>query len=105
MVSDIVSQYHQRLFVIDTQVQYNDRQSLQRFGQWLRRKWFDCQSRLSTAQEEVRDSGVSPEELRAEWVLQVKAQTKPIPRKCLPYETTELIFQYRSIAQPCGQGC
>ena len=86
--SDIVNQYHQRLFVIDTQVQYNDQQSLRRLGQWLRRKWYDCHGRLRTAQEEVHDSRISPDELRAEWLLQVEAQTKPIPREFLLCQST-----------------
>ncbi|EPS94432.1 hypothetical protein FOMPIDRAFT_128943 [Fomitopsis schrenkii] len=76
-----VSGYHQRLFVIDTQVKYNDQQSLRRLGRWLRRKWYDCQHRLLAAKHEVEESGLSAEDLRAEWLLQVQAQTKPIPRQ------------------------
>lgn len=74
-----VSGYHQRLFVIDTQVQYLDTASLRKLGHWLGRKWHQCQSRLRAAQREVSESGFSSEELRDEWRLQVEAQTKPAP--------------------------
>lgn len=66
--------------MIDTQVTYNDEQSLRRLGRWLRRKWYQCLSRLTDAEQDVHNSGHSSEVLRAEWLLQVQAQTKPIPR-------------------------
>ncbi|KAH9912541.1 uncharacterized protein B0H18DRAFT_1088385 [Fomitopsis serialis] len=61
--------YHQRLFMIDTQL-----------GHWLHRKWYQCESRLRTAQHEVQESGFSLQELRDEWRSQVEAQTKPAPK-------------------------
>ncbi|TFY57790.1 hypothetical protein EVJ58_g6817 [Rhodofomes roseus] len=73
--------YHQRLFVIDTQVKHLDVMSLRKLGQWLSRKWYRCHDRLSTAQREVQDSGFSSDELRAEWRLQIEAQTKPAPKQ------------------------
>ncbi|KAH9828839.1 uncharacterized protein C8Q71DRAFT_859379 [Rhodofomes roseus] len=76
-----VSGYHQRLFVIDTQVKHIEEQSLRRLGRWLRRKWYQCQDKLATARREVEQSGVSSEQLRAEWELQVQAQTKPPPKQ------------------------
>ena len=65
------------------QVKYNDEQSLRRLGQWLRRKWFACHARLLEAQQELEGSKLTTDELRKEWDLQIKAQTKPLPRKLL----------------------
>ena len=65
--------------MIDTQVSYNDEQSLRRLGRWLRRKWYQCLARLSAAEQDVRDSGHSSEDLRMQWALQIQAQTKPMP--------------------------
>ena len=78
----IGAQYHQRLFVLDTQVKHIDEQSLHRLGHWLRRKWYQCLERQSAAEQDLEASGLTSEELQAEWGKQVETQTKPIPSMC-----------------------
>ncbi|KII83586.1 hypothetical protein PLICRDRAFT_119196 [Plicaturopsis crispa FD-325 SS-3] len=76
-----VSGYHQRLFVLDTQVKHLDDKSLHGLGLWLARRWLHCQRKKSDAAKRLEDCGVSDDVLRREWDAQVNEQTKPAPRR------------------------
>ncbi|KAL6298593.1 hypothetical protein BKA93DRAFT_820298 [Sparassis latifolia] len=55
-----VSRYHQRLFILDTQVKHLDEESMSGLGHWLSRKWSVCQSKKRAAidaQSRSRDKG------------------------------------------------
>ncbi|KAJ3792714.1 hypothetical protein GGU11DRAFT_818955 [Lentinula aff. detonsa] len=65
--------YYLRLHTIDSQVQHADRESLEKLATWLVRKWRQA--------EAIRDSGRTQEFLQLQWEAQVKAQTKPMPRR------------------------
>jgi hypothetical protein len=54
--------------------------SLGGLGDWLARKWYDCQDRKRDAEAVLADLGISVNELREQWRQQVTAQTKPLPR-------------------------
>ncbi|KAI6156644.1 hypothetical protein BKA82DRAFT_4325514 [Pisolithus tinctorius] len=75
-----VSGYHQRLFVIDSQVRYLDMKSLTGVGQWLLRRWNHCQEKKTSAKKGLRKSGINIQTLQAEWEAQVSVQTKPASR-------------------------
>ncbi|KZS99491.1 uncharacterized protein LAESUDRAFT_667904, partial [Laetiporus sulphureus 93-53] len=76
-----VSGYHQRLFVLDTQVKHLDEQSLARLGHWLGRKWIQCHDKKLVAQNDLAACRINEHVLREEWKAQVKEQTKPAPRR------------------------
>ncbi|KAL6297842.1 hypothetical protein BKA93DRAFT_820642 [Sparassis latifolia] len=76
-----VSGYHQRLFVLDTQVKHLDQQSTFSLGLWLRKKWSQCQAKKHLAAEALSQCGVDDDELCEEWAAQVCEQTKPAPRR------------------------
>ncbi|KAH7902838.1 hypothetical protein BJ138DRAFT_1121031 [Hygrophoropsis aurantiaca] len=76
-----VSGYHQRLFVLDVQVHQLDAKSLAAFGQWLSRKWIQCQAKKGAALDKLATLGVSDDLLREEWAAQIAYQTKPLPRR------------------------
>jgi hypothetical protein len=77
-------QFFQRLFVLDTQARHLCQVSLNGLGNWLARKWFLCQDRKREAEAALANLGIPEDELRRHWDEQVKAQTKPLPRWCLP---------------------
>jgi hypothetical protein len=66
---------------IDTQVKFLDEKSLRSLGVWLCRKWFQCQAKKATAEAELLLLHLDEDMLRREWAAQVKAQTKPSPRR------------------------
>lgn len=49
-------------------------------GNWLRRRWYHCQTKKMAAEAVLEDLGIPEETLRSEWAAQVQAQTKPAPR-------------------------
>ncbi|KAG1852299.1 hypothetical protein DFJ58DRAFT_716617 [Suillus subalutaceus] len=69
-----VSGFHQRLFVLNTQVQHLDEKNLSLYGNWLIRRWNNCIKKKSTATQALREL--------SEWQSQVEYQTKPLPHKC-----------------------
>jgi hypothetical protein len=77
-----LEQFHQRIFVLDMQVQHLDVKSLSAFGIWLSRRWAHCQARKRVAILGLRSCGVEEGHLRDQWVLQVEHQTKPGPSVC-----------------------
>ncbi|KII84699.1 hypothetical protein PLICRDRAFT_117578 [Plicaturopsis crispa FD-325 SS-3] len=76
-----VSGYHQRLYVLDTQVKYLDDKSLHGLGIWLGRRWLQCQRKKADAELRLADIKASDESLRREWAAQVSEQTKLAPRR------------------------
>ena len=66
---------------IDTQVKFLDEKSLQNLGVWLCRKWIQCQALKATAEAALLLLNLDEDMLRREWSAQVKAQTKPSPRR------------------------
>lgn len=70
------------MYNLDSQFNFNNEEGLYKFGHWLARKVLVCNEKLIEAQEVLRSCGFTEEVLRQEWEAQVKAQTKPLPRKC-----------------------
>ncbi|KAJ3831082.1 hypothetical protein F5878DRAFT_504093, partial [Lentinula raphanica] len=60
-------------------------EALYKLRLWLRRKVLVCAEKLKDAEEVLRVCGIPEEVLRDEWQAQIKAQTKPLPRKFLTY--------------------
>ena len=56
---------------------------LPKYGVWLARRWRACKKEHIAAEDLLSSSGVAMDVLRAEWALQVSAQTRPLPRKCV----------------------
>jgi hypothetical protein len=82
-------QYHNRLYILDSQVRHLDDVSLMGFGRWLFRKWMKCQERKREMVSELGRLKISEDVLRSEWAAQVKEQTKPMKSEsclaCLGY--------------------
>ncbi|KAK6972164.1 hypothetical protein R3P38DRAFT_3207371 [Favolaschia claudopus] len=76
-----ISGYYNRLYTLDAQITHNDEQNLFRAGEWLLRRYRRCMKKRREAAEKLRLSGKSPTELREQFALQVKAQTKPLARQ------------------------
>ncbi|TFK61658.1 hypothetical protein BDN72DRAFT_934724 [Pluteus cervinus] len=76
-----VSGYHQRLYVLDAQVQHLDHTSLKRLGHWLLRRIQHCQRKRLEAEKGLAECGQPETLLRAQWKAQVHAQTRPLPRR------------------------
>ncbi|KAF9235994.1 hypothetical protein BU15DRAFT_89344 [Melanogaster broomeanus] len=74
-----VSGYHQRLFVLDSQVEFLQWWSLLKLGHWMARKWKICTTREAKAKAFLVDQDLP--RLRATWAEQVAAQMKPSLRQ------------------------
>ena len=74
-----IHQYHQRLLVLDTQIEHNAVGAIKDLGNWIARRWTSCQQRHTEADLELQDCEVGEAVLRAEWQAQVAAQTRPLP--------------------------
>ena len=70
----MILKFHRRLFVLDRQMEALSRASLWKVAIWLRRKQLTAERRLGEARGVIRGRGVTREELRAQWKLQVEAQ-------------------------------
>lgn len=66
--------------MLDEQVKHLDELSLRRLGEWLQRKYLQCQSRKAEAARKLEEGGQEVDFLKEQWKLQVAAQTKPSPR-------------------------
>jgi hypothetical protein len=80
-MSDMPYKYFQRLFILDTQIKHLDQKSLEGLGNWLRRRWYHCQSKKAAAEAELQKLGIPEQELRSQWAAQIAEQTKAAPRK------------------------
>ncbi|KAG1725034.1 hypothetical protein EDB19DRAFT_1897831 [Suillus lakei] len=76
-----ISGFHQRLFVLNTQVRHLDEKNLSLYGNWLIRRWNNCIKKKSTATQALRELSVDEICVRQEWQSQVEYQTKPLPRR------------------------
>ncbi|KAJ7507645.1 hypothetical protein B0H11DRAFT_2218486 [Mycena galericulata] len=76
-----VTSYHNRLYTLDSQLEHADEASLLRLGEWIRRRHAHCVNKRVEAQKALGKSGKSVSLLREQWAMQVKAQTKPLPRQ------------------------
>ncbi|KAJ7462893.1 hypothetical protein FB451DRAFT_1341052 [Mycena latifolia] len=76
-----ISGYHNRLYTLDMQIEHADEASLTRLGEWIRRRHYHSAKKRSEAQGVLLECGQPIALLRAQWALQVKTQTKPLPRR------------------------
>ncbi|KAJ7190076.1 hypothetical protein GGX14DRAFT_580179 [Mycena pura] len=76
-----VSGYHHRLYTIDTQIEHDDKSSLQRMASWLWRRILHCEAQLREATSELTKCGVPEAELRKLWEEQKEVQTRPLKRR------------------------
>ena len=65
--------------MLDEQVHYLLRQSLNDLGEWMKDHWKSCQGNKREAEAALLACGVDVDVLRTEWSRQVEAQTKPLP--------------------------
>jgi rRNA maturation endonuclease Nob1 len=81
------------MYNLDNQFAFNNEENLFKLGTWLRRKTHACEVKLKEAEETLGECGFAEDVLRREWEAQVKAQTKPLPRKSLisSYLTSRII--------------
>ncbi|KAJ7300479.1 hypothetical protein DFH08DRAFT_828432 [Mycena albidolilacea] len=73
--------YHNRLYILDAQIEHDDEASLFRLGEWISRRYRHSRSKRVEAMDALRESGKSKELLREQWHLQVESQTRPLPRR------------------------
>ncbi|KAJ7080664.1 hypothetical protein B0H15DRAFT_997243 [Mycena belliarum] len=73
--------HHNRIYTLDMQIEHADESSLKRLGDWIRRRHAHSAEKRRDAEKALADSGKSVAFLRAQWALQVEAQTKPLPRR------------------------
>ncbi|KAJ6526367.1 hypothetical protein B0H19DRAFT_1335642 [Mycena capillaripes] len=86
------------LYVPYAQIGHADEVSLQRLGDWLRRRSLHSRKKRQEAESALAECRVRISVLREQWQLQVVAQTKPLPRKLLFrsmmfYTACSIIFQ------------
>lgn len=69
------------MYNLDSQFNFYSEEGLYKLGLWLCRKVLACDEKMKDSEECLRVCGFSEEVLRREWEAQIKAQTKPLPRK------------------------
>jgi hypothetical protein len=69
------------MYNLDSQFNFNNEENLFKLGTWLRQKVHACAIKLKEAEEVLKECGFPEDVLCREWEAQVKAQTKPLPRK------------------------
>ncbi|KAJ8095882.1 hypothetical protein PM082_022781 [Marasmius tenuissimus] len=74
-----VAGYHHRVYTLDIQINYLDKQNLEQLGQWIARKDHQARVKLQEAEYQLKTCGVMENVLRKEWTDQVADQTKPLP--------------------------
>jgi hypothetical protein len=101
-------QYHNRLYTLDTQIEHADEASMVRLAEWIRRRHLHSVNKRTEARQMLADSGRPLTLLRAQWALQVAAQTKPLPRKSMSAAHGAMYlcsFNCRSFKEPRRTGC
>ncbi|KAJ7697062.1 hypothetical protein B0H14DRAFT_2418321 [Mycena olivaceomarginata] len=73
--------YHHRLYTLDSQVKQGDEANLFKLAEWNQRRTLFSKKKRVEAEHQLKKSGHSKEFLKAQWKEQVKAQTKPAPRR------------------------
>ncbi|KAJ7495179.1 hypothetical protein FB451DRAFT_1335860 [Mycena latifolia] len=74
-----ISGYHNRLYTLDMQIEHADESSLYQLGEWIRRRHYHSANKRAEARAVLVECGQPMALLRAQWALQVKTQTKPLP--------------------------
>ncbi|KAF8054925.1 hypothetical protein FPV67DRAFT_1598916, partial [Lyophyllum atratum] len=89
--------YHQRLYTLDRQVNHAQTEIIERFGIWLLRRSRHAARKQEAAEQILHECGQSEGFLKAQWVAQVRAQTKPMPRqsKSKGQEAVEQVLRLR----------
>ncbi|KIJ05254.1 hypothetical protein PAXINDRAFT_24067, partial [Paxillus involutus ATCC 200175] len=100
-----VSGYHQHLFVLDLQVHHLDVKSCLGYGNWLARRWSNCQSRKRQVISRLESYGILEETLQSEWAAQVVTQTRPAPRQSKHKADEEIskIIELEKLVGACAQ--
>jgi proteasome lid subunit RPN8/RPN11 len=81
-VTDILfSQYHRRLYTLDSQIHHLQAASKQRLGAWLARRYAECENRHRAATQALAECGYPLNVLRDEYKKQVETQTRPLPSR------------------------
>ncbi|KAJ7809346.1 hypothetical protein B0H14DRAFT_2867323 [Mycena olivaceomarginata] len=76
-----ISGYHHRLYTLDSQVKQGDEANLFKLAEWNQRRTLFSKKKRVEAERQLKKSSHSKEFLKAQWKEQVKAQTKPAPRR------------------------
>ncbi|KAJ7708199.1 hypothetical protein B0H17DRAFT_1156047 [Mycena rosella] len=73
--------YYNRLYTLDMQIEHADDASLTNLGEWIRRRHLHSMKKRTEATAALARCGKPVSLLREQWALQVKTQTKPLPRR------------------------
>ncbi|KAJ7820784.1 hypothetical protein B0H14DRAFT_3147027 [Mycena olivaceomarginata] len=76
-----ISGYHNRLYILDAQIEHAQEASLFRLAEWIRRRYRHSVQKRADATEALQECGKPKSLLREQWKMQVIAQTKPLPRR------------------------
>ncbi|KAJ7872677.1 hypothetical protein B0H14DRAFT_3563287 [Mycena olivaceomarginata] len=76
-----ISGYHHRLYTLDSQVKQGEEANLFKLAEWNQCRTLFSKKKRVEAEHQLKKSGHSKEFLKAQWKEQVKAQTKPAPRR------------------------
>ncbi|KAJ7648902.1 hypothetical protein B0H17DRAFT_1163757 [Mycena rosella] len=76
-----ISGYHNWLYTLDLQIEHADEASLANLGEWIQRHRLHSIKKRAEATQALQDCGKPLSLLRRQWALQVKTQTKPLPRR------------------------
>ncbi|KAJ6607282.1 hypothetical protein B0H10DRAFT_2307084, partial [Mycena sp. CBHHK59/15] len=75
-----ISGYHNRLYILDAQIEHAQEASLFRLAEWIHRRYRHSVQKRADATEALRKCGKPKTLLREQWKMQVIAQTRPLPR-------------------------
>ncbi|KAJ7462442.1 hypothetical protein FB451DRAFT_1404244 [Mycena latifolia] len=82
LISKLISYLrHRRIYTLDSQIHHLQKASIRRLGMWLARHWAHCQAKLRDAEAILRMCKQPMSLLRREYDKQLKAQTKPLPKR------------------------
>ncbi|KAJ7687773.1 hypothetical protein B0H17DRAFT_1203476 [Mycena rosella] len=73
--------YYNRLYTLDVQIEHADDASLTNLGEWIWRRHLHSMKKRTDATAALARCGKPVSLLREQWALQVKTQTKPLPRR------------------------
>ncbi|KAJ6525150.1 hypothetical protein B0H19DRAFT_971441 [Mycena capillaripes] len=76
-----ISGYHNRLYILDAQIEHAQEASLFRLAEWIHRRYRHSMQKRADATEALRKCGKPKTLLREQWKMQVIAQTRPLPRR------------------------
>ncbi|EJD43332.1 hypothetical protein AURDEDRAFT_66428 [Auricularia subglabra TFB-10046 SS5] len=66
--------FFRRLFLLDRQFDFIDREGMKKFGKWLARRWRDCMRRLQESEDILASRSHDESTLAKEWEKQVASQ-------------------------------